>query len=197
MSDLYGTLDANNNITKFYVSPDFGAAGSNTKLISDVARDKASEYPVFKTINSADGYKYKWTDPNIVEKTDTEIKAGLGWKLNKKDQLNIKAKIDIKNLGEEEIHSLIGIDLLERKNSGPAITQPEIDKIQAFEDSRQSILDNVNTNAQSDDFSKAKKKTIATDAPDIEVKTPSVFAVNDEITVIPLFALSFVTIAIG
>lgn len=184
MADLYGVIDSNNNITRFYVSPDFGAPGSNTKLISDVKKDKANEFPLRKTVNGADGYKYKWADPNIVEKTDTEMKTGLEWKKNKKEELTKKAKTDIKNMDEDEIHSLVGKELLERKNSGPPLTQTEIDKIQTFEDSRQSILDQVNTSAETDKFSKAKSNSVATNAPDIDVKKPGAFAVNDQITII-------------
>jgi len=184
MPDLYGVVDANNTITRFYVSPDFGAPGSNTKLISDVAKNKANEFPLRKTVSNADGYKYKWASPNIVEKTDTEIKDSLEWKKNKKEDLTKKAKADIKDLDEEEIHSLVGKELLERKNSGPPLDQAEIDKIQAFEDSRQTILDQVNTSAETDNFSKGKKNTVATNAPDIEVKKPGAFAVNDVISIV-------------
>ncbi len=189
MPDLYGVVSASGTITRFYVAPDGGAAGSNQKLITGttedpISNDKANEYILRKTVNGASGYKYKWASPDIVAKTDTEIKASLEWKENKRYQLTTKAALDIRNLGEEEVHSLMGRELLERKNSGPAITQPEIDKIQEFEDSRQAILDGVNSNAESDEFSKAKKDTIDTNAPDIDVKSPSVFAVDDEITII-------------
>ncbi len=183
MADLYGIVDASGTITKFYVSPDFGAAGSNQLLIQNVAKGKANEYPLRKTVNGADGYKYKWASPSIAAKTDTEIKDGLEWKKNKKDQLTGKAKKDITDLEEDEIHSLVGKELLERKNSGPSLTATEITKIQDFEDSRQSILDGVNTSAETDNFSKAKKNTIATNAPDIEVKKPGAFTVGDEITI--------------
>ena len=184
MADLYGKIDADNNITFFYVTPDFGSPGSNQLLIQDVDRDKSNDYPVMKLINGAYGYKYKWSASTITEKTDAEIKAGLEWKENKKQQLTSKASIDIENLGENEIHSLVGKELLERKNSGPSLTAAEITKVQEFQDARQTILDNVNTNAQTDEFSKASKHSDNTDAPNIEVKTPSIFAVDDEITII-------------
>lgn len=184
MPDLYGIVDANGIITKFYVVPDFGAPGTNQLLTQNVSRNKAKEYPLRKIVNNADGYKYKWVSPDIVARTDTEIKDGLDWKENKKTQLSSDAAQDIANLGENEIHSLVGKEILERKNSGPGLTAAEITKMQTFQDARQAFLDSVTTDAEADNFSKASKHSDDENAPDIEVKTPGIFAVNDEITII-------------
>lgn len=184
MPDLYGVIDSSGNITKFYVSPDFGVPGSNKKLISNVIKDIIHEYPLRKTVSGADGYKYRWADPDIVEKPDNTIRDSLEWKKNKRDQLAGKAEKDTKNLKGEEAKSLMGKELLNRLNSGPALTQPEIDKIQAFEDSKQTILDQMDTNAEADKFSNAENDSATTDAPDIDVKKPGAFAVNDQITII-------------
>jgi len=184
MPDLYGVVDASGTITKFYVSPDFGAAGSNTKLISDVAKNKAGEYTLRKTVNNSDGYRYKWASPGIVAKTDTEIKAALEWMEQKKERLDTKATKDIADLGENKLHALCVKDTMSRLNSGPGLTAGEITDMQEFDDTRDSIRSQFHVDAEAAGFSRLKNHSSDTNSTTVDVKKPGVFEVDDVVTIV-------------
>jgi len=184
MADLYGVVDSNNNITKFYVAPDFGAAGSNQLLTSGVGRDEANNYVLRKIVDAAWGYKYKWVSSTITAKTDTEIKASIEWMEDKKSALDIKATKDISALGENRPHSLAVKHVLNLINSGPAVTDAEKDDMQDFDDSRDSIRTQFHSDAEAAKFSRLKSESTASNSADVDVKKPGAFEVDDLVTIV-------------
>lgn len=184
MADLYGELTSDNSIKYFYVVPDSGPAGDNQLLIVNVERDESNKYPILKKVSGYSGYKYKWTESAITEKTDQEIKDSLGWKEQKRAELEFKTSKDIYILGEDKFHSLVLKDAMNRLNSGPALIQAEIDDIQTFVDARQSKIDGFHSSAEGDNFSRLNIDSTASNSATVDVKKPVSFAVNDEITIV-------------
>lgn len=189
MSDLCGVVDANLNITRFYVAPDFGVQGANIKLISGTAetpisKDAASQYEVLKLVSGGWGYKYKWVDPTITAKTDDEVKAALEWMEQKRDQLDQKTTTDISDLGENKLHALCVKDAMNRLNSGPALSSGEITDMQGFDDDRDSLRNQFHNDAKDAGFSRLKSASTDSDSTTVDLKRSSAFEVDDLITIV-------------
>ncbi len=184
MPDLYGKLDSNNNITFFYVAPDFGIPGSNQLLIQNVIKTKAGEYKIFKDVDGASGYKYNWSDPSVVENTDDQVKASIEWMEQKKGQLDTKATSDISDLGENRLHSLSVKHTLNQINSGPAVSAAEKTDMQDFDDDRSTLRTQFHTDAEAAGFSRLKSASTTSNSADVDVKKPGAFAVDDLVTIV-------------
>ena len=102
----------------------------------------------------------------------------------KKDQLDAQATKEISDLGENRPHSLAVKYALNQINSGVVVSTAEKTDMQDFDDNRGTIRTTFHDDAESAGFSRLKSASTASNSATVDVKKPTAFAVNDEITIV-------------
>lgn len=124
--------------------------------------------------------KWKKSGSNVVQVADADIKKTLNWMEVKKNSLERKISIDIVNLGEAKIQSLMAKQSKLKDASSDISTEEKADRDE-FINERQIALDQYHVDTATDGFSRLKLNTVNTNAPSVDVKDSSIFSVNDTV----------------
>lgn len=176
---LYADLDGDQIITAFYstADPSFNPAGKT--LVKDNAeRGELANYSLYKPVNNITSLKYKWTDPNIVERPDSEIKVTKDWLEARRDQLILifynKIRDYTQPQGEAKVHYLVG-----RKAMGDTLPANDMDYVNEFDTFRDDEKTIFLNELKDEGIHKLKSNSDDTDAVSLEIKKISGLSVGD------------------